>query len=68
MQFQRLGYDLADLHARTERSVRILKNNLKPAASPPKLLSGQPTKVASVKPDAARGRLHREQEDGPRGE
>src|SRR5262249_23799310 len=59
---QRLAYDRTDCHARIERGIRILKNDLHVAAQSPQLRSVERCDVRTLKPHLARGRLSQAQD------
>ncbi len=56
VHFERLADNLADIHARVERSKRILENDLHLAAHQAQLLALQLHQISSVEHDFARGR------------
>src|SRR5262249_37515510 len=64
---QRLAYDRTDRHARIERGIRILKNDLHVAAQGPQLRSVERCDVRTLKPPLARGRLSQAQDTAPGG-
>src|SRR6516225_4370650 len=67
MNGQRLAYDRADCHARIERGIRILENDLHVAAQRPQLGPVERRDVRTLKPHLARGRLNQAQDAAPGG-
>ena len=58
MQQQRLGQHLADRHARVERAVGVLEDELGAGADAAQLGARQGGEIAALETDRARGRLH----------
>ena len=54
---QRLADDRADIHARIERSIRVLKDDLDVAAQQAKFIGPQRPNILAFKMDLARGRF-----------
>ena len=59
---ERLADDRADCHARVERGVGILKDDLHIAAERAQFAAGQRRRVLALEPDLARGRLDEAQD------
>src|SRR5712691_6760405 len=65
MDGQRLADDCADFHARVERGIGILEDDLHVAAQRTERCAGEGGDVSAVKPDFAGGRLGQPQDAAP---
>ena len=64
---ERLGDDVADGHARVERRVRVLEDDLHLAPHLPHLLAAERRQLPPVEPDRAAGRLEQAEDAVPGG-